>query len=866
MYRKSISGQFVYFAMANTASGLPIVSGGTGISGRRCVDGGAMSLVSGTFTDDGGGLYHLNAYDWDMSGNNIGFLFTHANSVPISFNVVTTAADPTNSGTFGIGALQSGRIQIASGPFVVATTTIASGSLYLASGSEINIASGSRVLLYSGSLSGFQINLNSGSLVGVHSGTFVNVFSGSLSGIIIASGALVEVLSGTKVNIFSGGFVVATVSVASGELYLASGSIFRETFASGVIAASGGLSTSWGNSGAVTLGQNLDKTGYTVLSGTTFIASGPFVVASVSVASGELYLASGSIFRNTFASGVLAGSGGLATSWGNSGAVTVGQNLDKDGYTVLSGTTQIASGAFVIASVLSGSVYLASGSIFRFTFASGVLAASGGIATAWGNSGSVVTAVNFDKTDYTVLSGTTQIASGPFVVATASVASGEIYLASGSIFMTTFASGVVGGGSGNLPSSWGNSGAVTVGQNLDKTGYTVLSGTTQIASGAFVVASVSIASGELYLASGSIFRNTFASGVLAASGGIATAWGNSGTVVTSLNFDKSGYTANTLSGTTQIASGPFVVATASVASGEIYLASGSIFRFTFASGVLAASGGLSTAWGNSGAVTVGQNLDKDGYTVLSGTTFIASGAFVVATVSVSSGDLYLASGSIFRNTFASGVLAASGGLPTSWGNSGAVTVGQNLDKSGYTADILSGTTQIASGAFVVTTLASGTVFLASGHQINLYSGNLVGTYSGTTFIASGAFVVASVSIASGTTFLASGSQVNLLSGNIVQLYSGQTVILYSGQSVISTTILDKSGYSLLGTGLDLIQVESGMNMRQAQSVIAAATGGRLSGAGTGTIRIDGANVSGTNRIAAVVDQSGNRTSVIVTLP
>lgn len=67
-------------------------------------------------------------------------------------------------------------------------------------------------------------------------------------------------------------------------------------------------------------------------------------------------------------------------------------------------------------------------------------------------------------------------------------------------------------------------------------------------------------------------------------------------------------------------------------------------------------------------------------------------------------------------------------------------------------------------------------------------------------------------------------------------------------------------------GLDGIQIESGVNMRQAQSPILAATAGRLSGAGTTTILIDGGNVSGTNRITAVVDNSGNRTQVMLNLP
>lgn len=62
----------------------------------------------------------------------------------------------------------------------------------------------------------------------------------------------------------SGSMSGQIVSIASGVTYLASGSIFRQTFASGVLAASGGLGTAWGGSGAVTIGQNLDKVSYTL--------------------------------------------------------------------------------------------------------------------------------------------------------------------------------------------------------------------------------------------------------------------------------------------------------------------------------------------------------------------------------------------------------------------------------------------------------------------------------------------------------------------------------------------------------------------------------------------------------------------------
>jgi hypothetical protein len=76
---------------------------------------------------------------------------------------------------------------------------------------------------------------------------------------------------------------------------------------------------------------------------------------------------------------------------------------------------------------------------------------------------------------------------------------------------------------------------------------------------------------------------------------------------------------------------------------------------------------------------------------------------------------------------------------------------------------------------------------------------------------------------------------------------------------------DKTGYALASTGLDAITVESGINVRQALSPILAASAGVVTGAGTGTIVIQGANASA-SRIVATTDNAGNRLSVVLSLP
>jgi hypothetical protein len=76
---------------------------------------------------------------------------------------------------------------------------------------------------------------------------------------------------------------------------------------------------------------------------------------------------------------------------------------------------------------------------------------------------------------------------------------------------------------------------------------------------------------------------------------------------------------------------------------------------------------------------------------------------------------------------------------------------------------------------------------------------------------------------------------------------------------------DKGGYVLASSGLDAISIEGGVNARQALSPILAACAGVIAGAGTGVIVIKGGN-SSTTRITATTDNSGNRSSVTLTLP
>ena len=121
-----------------------------------------------------------------------------------------------------------------------------------------------------------------------------------------------------------------------------------------------------------------------------------------------------------------------------------------------------------------------------------------------------------------------------------------------------------------------------------------------------------------------------------------------------------------------------------------------------------------------------------------------------------------------------------------------------------------------------------------------------------------------------TSISLAGSVGQLMKDNLDAKVSTRSV--YAGGPVVSVTQpvtvgtnQDKSGYSLNANGVDLVMVETGVNLRQAVSPILAATAGVISGASTGQITIKGGNNTAT-RIVATTDNIGNRTTVVLTLP
>ena len=207
-------------------------------------------------------------------------------------------------------------------------------------------------------------------------------------------------------------------------------------------------------------------------------------------------------------------------------------------------------------------------------------------------------------------------------------------------------------------------------------------------------------------------------------------------------------------------------ATATVASGQVWLASGQAVSLNSGQSVLVYSGQLS-----------GQQVN-----LLSGNT--------VAVLSGTNVNLFSGTSVLVY----SGQLSGQQVTARTVSDKSGYTTGTNLDKSGYA--VQSGDVFVASGT-VLATVQSGTIFLASGQAVSLNSGQFVLVYSGqlsgqpsaTATVASGQVWLASgqaVSLNSGQSVLVysgqlSGQQVNLLSGNLVSVYSGTQVNVFSGQ-------------------------------------------------------------------------------------
>ena len=119
MLRKNTAGQHLHITGVHITTGA-IVSAATWTQ-RRCLDG-TFAAGAATITEDGvTGFYKVALAQADTNANNIGFLFTATNCVPVTLNALTTAADPSDAVRFGLTGLANATAGGAGGLPIVGT-------------------------------------------------------------------------------------------------------------------------------------------------------------------------------------------------------------------------------------------------------------------------------------------------------------------------------------------------------------------------------------------------------------------------------------------------------------------------------------------------------------------------------------------------------------------------------------------------------------------------------------------------------------------------------------------------------------------------------------------------------------------------
>jgi len=177
---------------------------------------------------------------------------------------------------------------------------------------------------------------------------------------------------------------------------------------------------------------------------------------------------------------------------------------------------------------------------------------------------------------------------------------------------------------------------------------------------------------------------------------------------------------------------------------------------------------------------------------------------------------------------------------TAW--SGAIVAGRNIAGTFDGAATFEGT-----GALVV----SGVGTFAG---VATFEGNVTAALNGTaTFDGIAAFT---------GTLLAKGNMTGQFAGEATFTGTKRGAGFLSG-TFASAVILEAQAFSTYL--LDSEDIESGLTLRQALRLVAAATAGRISGGGSSTVTIRNAVADGADRIVATVDSQGNRTAIVYDL-
>lgn len=167
---------------------------------------------------------------------------------------------------------------------------------------------------------------------------------------------------------------------------------------------------------------------------------------------------------------------------------------------------------------------------------------------------------------------------------------------------------------------------------------------------------------------------------------------------------------------------------------------------------------------------------------------------------------------------------------------------------------------MASGRALTGAFTGVGVFTATGQLVVSGQGAFTGAASFTGNII--AALAASGATAGVAAFTAAPTAIGHLSGSFSASASFTATRYATGSmsgSFTPAVVLEAAAFSAYL--LDEEDIETGMTLRQALRVIAAATAGKVSGGGTSTITIRNAVADGADRIVATVDSNGNRSAI-----
>ncbi len=316
MIRKNVAGQFLYFSMINASTGAAMTGLSGSITKRRNIDG-TNAAATGTITEpNNDGQYQMALSQADTDGNDIGYYFTATGAIPVSFTVLTTAANPADAARLGLTSLPNAVPGAAGGTLIAGSNsgTITFGAFTVTG--TMTVSDGIIVTRSTGNSAGV-------SLSGSGSGHGLNVVAGATgNGVSIVGGATLG--NGVRIATTLGDALLLAPTSGTGISGNMTGNV-------------SGSVTSVTN--PVTVGTNNDKTGYSI-SGTITTLDG---------------------LNTTLPTTILSTALPGAFTTGQFGFI-VGTNLDAKSSDILEQVTNVAIGSSAI-NVRASTFVLTTGSV-----------------------------------------------------------------------------------------------------------------------------------------------------------------------------------------------------------------------------------------------------------------------------------------------------------------------------------------------------------------------------------------------------------------------------------------------------------------------------------------------------------------------